>query len=77
MQTDKDKTIFDLQSKSSKANFMRVKLIFRNRELHGIVLYDQLGQVTDVKFSDIKTNMNFPSSYFKFKPPRGVDVIRQ
>lgn len=77
MRTEKDKTIFDLKSNSPKANFQRVKLIFKNKDLCGIFLYDQLGQATDVKLSDIKTNASLQPSFFKFKSPRGVDVIRQ
>lgn len=68
---------FDLKAKSNKANFQRVKLIFEGEVLKGIELFDQLGQHTYVTLSNIKKNPNLSPSLFKFKAPKGVDVIRQ
>ncbi len=72
-----NKAYFDLHSKSSKANFQRVKLIFVGNELCGLELYDQLGQHTEVTLSNIKNNPTLVSALFKFKTPKGVDVVRQ
>ncbi|CEG56518.1 outer membrane lipoprotein chaperone LolA [Legionella fallonii] len=72
------KTItFDLKSKSAKANFQRIKLIFTADELTGLELHDQLGQVTLVKLSQIKSNPKLAAKLFQFKPPKGVDVVKQ
>lgn len=68
---------FDLRSKSSKANFQRVQLIFKGEVLTGLELYDQLGQKTDVRLSNIKTNPALAMSLFQFKTPKGVDVVEQ
>lgn len=68
---------FDLHAKSNKANFQRVKLIFVGNELHGLELFDQLGQRTVVTLSNIKNNPKLASTLFQFKPPKGVDVVRQ
>ncbi|KTC65504.1 Outer-membrane lipoprotein carrier protein precursor (plasmid) [Legionella adelaidensis] len=68
---------FDLKAKSSKANFQRVKLIFEGETLKGMELFDQLGQHTHVTLSNIKTNPSLSSSLFKFKAPKGVDVVQQ
>ena len=69
--------VFDLRAKSSKANFQRVKLMFGGEALHGIVLFDPLGQQTDVRLSHVKTNPKLPPELFRFKTPKGVDVVKQ
>ncbi|KTD67434.1 MULTISPECIES: outer membrane lipoprotein chaperone LolA [Legionella] len=69
--------VFDLKSKSSKANFQRIKLVFRQNNLTGLELYDQLGQVTTVRLSEIKLNPKLATSLFQFKTPKGVDVVQQ
>ncbi|HRD70894.1 MAG TPA: outer membrane lipoprotein chaperone LolA [Legionella sp.] len=68
---------FDLRAKSSKENFQRIKLIFTQNNLTGLELYDQLGQVTTVKLGQIKANPKLASKLFQFKPPKGVDVVKQ
>ena len=77
MKAQGQQTRFDLQAKSDKANFQRVELIFNGETLQGIVLYDQLGQVTDVTLNKTKSNIALSSSLFQFKPPKGVDIVRQ
>ena len=72
-----NKSYFDLHSKSSKANFQRVKLVFVGGELNGLELYDQLGQHTEVSLSQIKNNPTLAPALFKFKTPTGVDVVEQ
>lgn len=71
------KDYFDLNAKSNKANFQRVKLAFDGAMLTDIELFDQLGQHTDVTLSKIKNNPTLVSTLFKFKPPKGVDVVEQ
>jgi outer membrane lipoprotein carrier protein len=75
--SDGNQERFDLQSKSGKANFQRVRLTFKNNELTGIELFDQLGQHTDVQLSQIKTNPVLSAALFQFKVPKGVDVVEQ
>ena len=69
--------VFDLRAKSSKANFQRVKLMFVGDALQGIVLFDPLGQQTDVRLTHVKTNPHLPPELFQFKTPKGVDVVKQ
>jgi outer membrane lipoprotein carrier protein len=76
-QQEGNKDYFDLHAKSSKANFQQVKLIFTGNELRGLELFDQLGQRTVVTLSNIKNNPKLASTLFEFKPPKGVDVVRQ
>jgi outer membrane lipoprotein carrier protein len=76
--SQKDATeTFVLESKSSKANFERVILVFHNQLLQSIALDDQLGQHTTVKFKQVRINQSEPASLFTLKVPAGVDVIRQ
>lgn len=68
---------FDLKSKSSKANFQQIQLTFTQDRLTGLVLHDQLGQITFVRLVDIKSNPQLNAKLFQFKPPKGVDVVQQ
>jgi outer membrane lipoprotein carrier protein len=68
---------FDLKSKSTKANFQHIKMIFTQDNLTGLELHDQLGQVTTVKLVQIKANPKLSAQLFQFKPPKGVDVVQQ
>lgn len=72
-----DNLIFDLKSKSAKANFQRIKLMFHQNLLTGLDLYDQLGQITSVQLSQAKLNPKLAAALFQFKPPKGIDVVEQ
>lgn len=72
-----NKAYFDLYSKSNKANFQHIKLLFVGDELSGLELYDQLGQHTVVVLSHRRNNPTLASALFKFKTPKGVDVVEQ
>ena len=75
--SDAQGDVFDLTAKSNKANFQRVKLIFKHDILNGLELFDQLGQQTIVRLSQIKLNPKLAETLFQFKPPKGVDVVEQ
>jgi len=68
---------FDLKARSGKENFQRIKMIFTKDELTGLELYDQLGQTTSVKLVQIKSNPKLAAKLFQFRPPKGVDVVKQ
>lgn len=70
-------TTFDLKSKLPKENFQQIKMIFTGNNLTGLELHDQLGQITTVKLAKIKANPTLAAKLFQFKPPKGVDVVRQ
>ncbi|ARG99736.1 outer membrane lipoprotein chaperone LolA [Legionella micdadei] len=71
------KQSYDLRSKSNKANFQRLKLIFNQNTLSTIEMFDQLGQHTIVSLSNVKSNPKVAASLFQFKPPKGTDVVQQ
>ena len=68
---------YDLHSKSPKANFQRLKLVFNNNVLITIEMFDQLGQHTIVNLTNVKPNPKVASNLFQFKPPKGADVVQQ
>lgn len=68
---------YDLHSKSNKASFQRLKLIFTRDVLSAIEMFDQLGQHTIVNLTNVKFNPKVAGSLFQFKPPKGTDVVQQ
>lgn len=51
--------------------------MFTGNILTGMELFDQLGQHTKVNLVNIKTNPVLAATLFKFKTPKGVDVVEQ
>lgn len=68
---------FDLRAKVSHVSFVRVGLVFVGDVIKQIHLYDELGQHTEVLFTDVKLNSKLSSNLFKFIVPKGTDVVRQ
>lgn len=76
-QPNAKKNYYVLYPKASGSNFNSLAVSFNGGKPVMMVLNDSLGQVTSIKFSNVKLNGNIPSSQFKFTPPKGVDVINQ
>lgn len=74
---ERDNDIFDLQAKSSKLSFEKVRIIFVKNNLKTIELNDQLGQRITIYLSDVVVNQSEPASLFQFRVPKGVDVVQQ
>lgn len=64
-----------LVSKSKAPEFEYAELGFGAHELERMLFKDQLGNVTEIDFSNWKRNPKLPADTFSFKPPKGVDVI--
>jgi outer membrane lipoprotein carrier protein len=58
------------------ADFTRILIGMDGSRIGMMVLYDQFGQQTRIRFSDMRLNPGFPSRIFRFEAPEGVDVIR-
>lgn len=69
--------VFKLKAKNPKENFQRVTLTFKGAEMSQIEFFDQLGQHTTVNLRNVKNNPSLAAKLFQFKPPKGVDVVRQ
>lgn len=66
---------FLLKPKKSDNMFAEVKMGFANNQLKEMVLDDQIGHSTRVKFQKIEMNASISPSLFVFKAPKGTDVI--
>lgn len=60
---------------ATSPGFRSAKLGFGAGGLSKMQVVDQLGQRTDISFSDLKRNAPLPAGTFRFAVPKGVDVI--
>lgn len=54
-----------------------VKVGFRGEALEALDILDSFGQRSVITFSKLELNSAIPADTFQFKPPKGVDVVRQ
>lgn len=72
-----DKNYYVLTPKSANATFKDMSISFNGGKPVMMVLNDNLGQTTSIKFSNIKLNPKISKSQFNFVVPDGVDLIEQ
>ncbi|NNF51929.1 MAG: outer membrane lipoprotein chaperone LolA [Gammaproteobacteria bacterium] len=65
----------ELKSRSTDADFGRLRLGFIGSELRVMDLIDGLGQTTRIEFMEVKQDPELSPSAFSFVPPPGADVI--
>ncbi len=68
--------VYYLHAKQSDTNFTDINLYFSNNTIVGMTLFDNLGQKTELHFTQLKTNVAVTASDFVFVPPQGVDVVQ-
>ncbi|MBM4189870.1 MAG: outer membrane lipoprotein chaperone LolA [Betaproteobacteria bacterium] len=61
--------------KSGEGTFEQVRIGFRGSHIEVLELKDNLGQTSRLQFSGLQHNPALASDLFRFKPPKGVDVI--
>jgi outer membrane lipoprotein carrier protein len=61
--------------KSSETTFEQIRMGFKGADLDTMELKDQFGQLTVIRFTDLKRNPALPPDLFTFTPPQGADVI--
>ncbi|MDF2530151.1 MAG: lolA [Gammaproteobacteria bacterium] len=67
---------YQLTPKQSDSLLQSIVIGFdQTGKLASLVLTNNMGQVTQVKFSNVQLNPSLPASLFQFKPPAGVDVL--
>lgn len=76
-QPNPKKNYYVLTPKSANANFKNLAISFNGGKPVMMVLNDNLGQTTSIKFNNVTLNKAFSASQFSFTPPKGVDVIEQ
>lgn len=71
------KNYYLLTPKSGSSEFRDLSISFNGGRPVMMVLNDNLGQTTSIKFSNISMNKKINVSQFNFTPPAGTDVINQ
>lgn len=64
-----------LVSRAKEPDFDYAELGFDAQNLARMQFKDQLGNVTEIRFSNWQRNPSLPGNTFRFKPPAGADVI--
>ena len=64
-----------LASKAKEPEFEYAELGFSGNSLERMLFKDQLGNTTEIDFSNWRRNPKIDVSEFRFTPPKGVDVI--
>ena len=58
-----------------EAGFERVRMGFDAEGLRAMELVDHFGQLTTLRFSNLRRNPKVDKSEFRFEPPKGADVL--
>lgn len=67
---------FQLKPKSGESMFKWVNLYFKNNQLASMSMLNNLDQTSTFNFSHVKFNNAVDLSLFRFKAPKGTDVIQ-
>ena len=63
--------------KAKDGQLHSVKVGFRGNELTSLDILDNFGQRSVITFTKLELNAAVAADAFQFKPPQGVDVVRQ
>lgn len=66
-----------LTPKKSDGGFENIRIGFENGKLSTLEMVDGFGQTTRVNMREAKENTKISADKFSFKPPTGVDVIKE
>jgi len=74
---DKDPISITLTPKADDQAMIRLQLFAnkKNYQITGSTVYDKLGNKTEIRFSNIKTNREIPEKTFQFQAPANVEVL--
>ena len=64
-----------LEPRKADGDFRELRVGLSGRELRRLLLYDRLGQTTDIEFSRVERNPRLDPASFRFTPPPGVDIV--
>ncbi len=65
----------ELTPRDVESQYRAIRLGFQDEQLVKMILFDALGQTTQITLVDIKRNSELDIELFRFTPPEGVDVI--
>ncbi len=64
-----------LTPKEKESDFNKILVGMDKAKIKVMQLNDNFGQVTQIQFNQIQTNITLDKSLFEFVPPKGVDVL--
>ena len=67
----------EAQPKREDSGFASIKLGIRADQVQEMELLDRFGQVTRIRFDELRRNGKLDAALFRFTPPKGVDVVRE
>ena len=65
----------ELTPRDADSDYTTLRLGFSGSTLSGMVMFDNLGQRTEITFKDARRNKKLDPALFDFTPPAGLDVI--
>ena len=65
----------ELTPRDIESQYVAIRLGFQNEQLVRMIMFDSLGQTTQIVLLDIERNNTLDIELFQFTPPAGVDVI--
>lgn len=66
---------FKLVPKNKNSGYQLIQLGFYNDSVRQMVLQDNLGHSTKIRFNHVKTNSTLGNNLFTFNAPKNVDVL--
>lgn len=75
LKTSRGQQRYQLTPRRSRASFRYIDLNLSGNRITSMRLVDKLGQTTDLRFSSVRVNQRLSSNLFRFRVPRGVDVV--
>lgn len=72
---DASRVRYLLQPRSDEALYERIVLEFEGGTPTGMALWDSLGQMTRIGFTEVEVNAELDAVEFSFTPPPGVDIL--
>jgi len=66
---------FNLMPRGKEVLFQSVQLVFDQKILKQMILYDNLGQITQITFSNVRANQYLPQDLFRFHAPKNIEVM--
>ncbi len=65
-----------LTPRSQGAQYNEIEIGFSDKAIHGMKLFDNLNQLTEIQFRDIELNGRISDERFRFESVPGIDVMR-
>jgi outer membrane lipoprotein carrier protein len=77
LKNERETEAYELTPRNPDSQYQLIKLIFKKGLLSDIAIKDNLEHLTSLKLKDVILNPTLSERLFKFKPPKGVDVVIQ